>query len=137
MKKVMLMLSLMFIAVGVFSQVPPTPGGPWEAIGQFSYLIGSFGGAVALMFFFVPFVLGGLNVTGKFLKYLVTAAAVAVIVLAAYFLEFGYLFEAEWWVIPLNVAFLMLIQVGMFSFEFIESIQDKIYERFNPWNEEE
>jgi len=32
MKKVMLMLSLMFIAVGVFSQVPPTPGGPWEAM---------------------------------------------------------------------------------------------------------
>lgn len=133
----MLMLSLFLISftVGVFSQVPPTPEGPWEAIGQFSYLIGSFGGAFALMFFFVPFVLGGLNVTGKFMKYLMTAVSIAVIVLAAYFLSFGYLFGAEWWVIPLNVAFLMLIQVGLFSFDFIEDLQDKIYEKFNPWKE--
>jgi len=135
MKKLLLVLSLMFVMVGVFSQVPPSPDGPWEAIGQFSYLIGSFGGVVALMFFFVPFVLGGLNIQGKFMKYFMTAVSVTVIVIAAYFLSCGYLFGAEWWVIPLNVAFLMLIQIGMFSVAFIEDLQDTIYEKFNPWKE--
>jgi hypothetical protein len=136
MKKLLLILSLIFITVGVFSQVPPTPEGPWEAIGQFSYLIGSFGGAVALMFFFVPFVLGGLNVQTKFLKYLFTVLSVGLIVLLAWVLSFGFLYGAEWWVIPLNIAFLMLIQVGMFSIPFIEDLQEYIYEKFNPWQKD-
>lgn len=132
MKKLILFTTMLFVFVGLFSQVPTTPTGPWEAIGQFSYLIGSFGGTVALMFFFVPFVLGGLNVQGKFMKYFVTLLSLGVIVLFAYFLEFGYLYGAEWWVIPLNIAFLMLIQVGMFSVSFIEDLQDTIYDKFNP-----
>ena len=137
MKKMMLFFALLLLPFALLvAQVQPTPGGPWEAIGQFSYLIGTFGGAVALMFFFVPFVLGGLNVQGKFLKYLLTVLAVTAIVAAAYLLSFGYLYGAEWWVIPLNVGFLMLIQIGMFSFSFIEDLQDTIYEKFNPWKTE-
>jgi peptidoglycan/LPS O-acetylase OafA/YrhL len=133
MKKLLLIFCLVLVSFVAFSQVPPTPDTPWEALGQFSTLIGTLGGSVALMFFFVPFVLGALNVQGKFLKYLVMVLAVTAIVLAGYFFEFGYLFGAEWWVIPLNLASLVLIQIGYFSFPFIEDLQDKIYDKFNPW----
>jgi peptidoglycan/LPS O-acetylase OafA/YrhL len=125
---------LVFIIAPILAQeLPPTPETPWEAIGQFSYLIGSYAGAVTLMFFFVPFVLGGLNITGKFLKYLFTILCVTVIVLAAYFLSFGYLYGAYWWTIPVNIGFLMLVQIGIFSWDVTKDIQDKIYEKFNPW----
>lgn len=132
---------LMFFFFSVFALIPiiaqdtlpPVPGTPWEALGQFAYLIGSFPGIIVLMFFFVPFVLGGLNIQGKLLKYLVTTLSVTVLVLLAYFLQFGYLYGSYWWTIPLNVALLMLIQVGGFAWEFIRNIQDRIYEKFNPW----
>ena len=134
MKRFLLIGLLALLIMPLFGQdIPPTPGSPWEALGQFSYLIGSFGGAIALLFFFVPFVLGALNVTGKFLKYLVTVVCVAVVVVAAYFLKFGFLYNSHWWTIPVNVGLISLIQVGMFSWEFIKNIQDKIYEKWNPW----
>jgi peptidoglycan/LPS O-acetylase OafA/YrhL len=124
---------VLIMAPMLAQELPPVPQTPWEAIGQFSYLIGSYAGAVVLMFFFVPFVLGALNVTGKFLKYLFTVLCVAAIVLAAYFLSFGYLYGTYWWTIPVNIAFLMLVQIGIFSWDVTKDIQDKIYEKFNPW----
>jgi hypothetical protein len=136
MKKLLLIFCLVLVSFVAFSQVPPTPDTPWEALGQFSTLIGTLGGSVALMFFFVPFVLGGLNVQTKFLKYLFTVLSVGLIVLLAWVLSFGFLYGAEWWVIPLNIAFLMLIQVGMFSIPFIEDLQEYIYEKFNPWQKD-
>jgi peptidoglycan/LPS O-acetylase OafA/YrhL len=130
-----MLFGFLAMAVGLFAQseLPPVPGSVWEAIGQFSYLVGSFAGAVVLMTFLVPFVLGGLNVQKKVLKYLVTVLCVAAIVVAAYFLSFGYLHGTYWWTIPLNVGFLMLVQVGLFAWDFVKNIQDKIYEKFNPW----
>jgi hypothetical protein len=134
MKRLFLVGLLALLIMPIFAQeLPPTPGTPWEALGSFSYLIGSFGGVVALMFFAVPFILGALNVTGKFLKYLVTVIVIAALTVAAYFLGFGYLNGAEWWAIPVNVGLLALIQVGGFAFPFVKSLQDKIYEKWNPW----
>ena len=136
MKRLVLIFTVLALTIApILAQevLPPTPQTPWEALGQFAYLIGSFAGVVALMFFFVPFVLGVLNVMGKFLKYFFTVLAVAVLVLAAYFLDFGYLNGTYWWTIPLNVALLMLIQVGIFAWDFAKNIQEKIYEKWNPW----
>jgi hypothetical protein len=136
MKRLFVLIPLLLFGLALFAQVddlPPTPGSIWEAIGQFSYLVGSFPGVVVLMFFFVPFVLGGLNIQGKFFKYLLTVLVVTVLVLGAYFFSFGYLHGAHWWVIPVNVGLLLLIQIGGFAFPFIKDIQDKIYEKWNPW----
>ena len=136
-KRVLLFIGmLVLLTAPLLAQVdelPPTPGSIWEAIGQFTYLIGSFPGMVVLMFFLVPFVLGGLNVTGKFLKYLFTVLVILALTLAAFFLGFGYLHEAEWWTIPVNVGLLALIQIGGFAFPVVKDWQDKIYEKFNPW----
>ena len=133
-KRILMLIGMMVLLTAplLAQELPTTPGTPWEALGQFSYLIGSFGGVVALMFFFVPFVLGALNVQGKFLKYLFTVLSVTALVLAAYFLQFGYLYDTKWWTIPLNVALLMLIQVGIFAWDFAKQIQEKIYEKWNP-----
>ncbi len=135
MKRLIFLIPMLLISLGLFAQevLPPVPETPWEAIGQFSYLIGSFPGVVVLMLFFVPFILGILNIQGKFLKYLFTILAVGILVGAAFFFSFGYLYDSQWWTIPLNVAFLMLIQIGIFSWWVARDIMDKIYEKFNPW----
>lgn len=136
MKKLMLLISLLVLMiVPVFSQgeLPPTPGSVWELVGQFSYLIGSFPGTVVLMFFLVPALLGALNVTGKFLKYLVTVVVLAGLSVAAYFLSFGFLHDSEWWTILVNTGLLALIQIGGFAWNVVRTWQDAIYEKFNPW----
>ena len=125
-------LLLLMVAPVVAQDIQP----PSDIVGVLMGLqvfLGSLPGAVALLFFLVPFALGGLNIQGKFLKYAVTVLVVAVVVVAAYFVNFGYLYETNWWTIPVNIASIMLVQIGFFTVEFVKNIQEKIYEKFNPW----
>jgi len=134
----MMIMGLLALLVSpIFAQdiTPPT-----DIVGVLMGLqifLGSLPGAVALLFFLVPFALGGLNVQGKVLKYIVTTLVVTVVVVAAYFVNFGYLNGANWWTIPVNVASIMLVQIGFFTVDFVKNIQEKIYEKFNPWKTEE
>ena len=123
---------MVLFAVPAFSQIEP-PEDFLAVLMGLQIFLGSLPGAVALLFFLVPFVLGGLNVTGKFLKYMFTVLVVTAVVLACYFVPFGYLNGSFWWTIPINVASIMLVQIGFFTIDFIAQIQDKIYDKFNPW----
>lgn len=125
------LLALLFAPV-MAQDIPP----PTDIVGVLMGLqifLGSLPGAVALLFFLVPFVLGGLNISGKFLKYVMTTVVVAVVCVVAYFVDFGFLHGSEWWTIPFNIALIMLVQVGFFAIDFIKNIQDKVYDKFNPW----
>jgi len=138
MKRVMMIMGLLAMLVSPMFAQDITP--PTDIVGVLMGLqifLGSFPGAVALLFFLVPFALGGLNIQGKFLKYAATVVVVTAVVVAAYFVNFGYLNGTNWWTIPVNVASIMLVQVGFFTVEFIKNIQEKIYEKFNPWKSEE
>ena len=136
MKRVMMIMGLLAMLVSPMFAQDITP--PTDIVGVLMGLqifLGSLPGAVALLFFLVPFVLGGLNVQPKFLKYVVTTVVVAIVVVTAYFVNFGYLNGAEWWTIPFNIALIMLVQIGFFTIDFVKNIQEKIYEKFNPWKE--
>lgn len=133
-RKILLLIGMVLLFTPLFSQpeLPPVPGTVWELIGQFSYLIGTFPGTVVLMFFLVPALLGAMTIQGKFLKYLITIIVIGGLTLAAYFLSFGYLHGDEWWVIPINIGLLALIQIGGFAWYVIQNWQDAIYDKFNP-----
>lgn len=137
MKKVMMIMGLLAMLVSpMFAQDIQPPTDIVGALMGLQVFLGSLPGAVALLFFLVPFVLGGLNVQGKVLKYVVTTVVVAAICAIAYFVSFGFLYGAEWWAIPVNVGLIMLVQIGFFAIDFIKNIQEKIYEKFNPWKSE-
>lgn len=135
MKRLMLVIGIMaLLMVPVFSQITP----PTDFVGVLmgiSVFLGSLPGAVALLFFLVPALLGMMNAQGKFLKYFSTVVIVTAVVVACYFAPFGYLYESYWWTIPINVGSIMLVQIGLFAIDFVQTIQDKIYEKFNPWKD--
>lgn len=124
---------LMVLLTPIVAQTIDAPTSVWDAVAQFKFLVGSFPGAVALLFFLVPFLLGVVNAKGKFIKYLLTAAIVTIVSVLAYYLPFGFLVGAEWWAVVLGGGMLMLVQVGIFSMDFAKQIQDKIYDKWNPW----
>ena len=129
----MLLFGLLVLMIApAFSQIEP-PTDIVSVLMGLTIFLGSLPGVVALLFFLVPFVLGGLNVTGKFLKYMFTVIVVTAVVFACYFAPFGYLNGSLWWTIPINVGTIMLVQIGFFTVDFIQEIQDKIYDKFNPW----
>ena len=132
-KRMLLLIGLMVLMiVPVFSQINP-PTDFLQVLMGLQIFLGSLPGAVALLFFLVPALLGLMSVEGKGLKYFLTVIIVLVVVLAAYFAGFGYLHGTFWWTIPVNVASIMLVQIGFFAVDFIANIQDKIYDKFNPW----
>lgn len=124
---------LALLIVPVFSQAIEPPTDFVSVLMGLTVFLGSLPGAVALLFFLVPALLGAGNVSGKFLKYFFTVIIVTGVVIAAFFAPFGYLNGTFWWTIPVNVASIMMVQIGFFAVEFIASIQDKIYDKFNPW----
>jgi len=129
----MLIGLLALLLAPVMAQDIPPPTDIVGALMGLQVFLGSLPGAVALLFFLVPFVLGGLNITGKVFKYVVTTLVVAAICVIAYFVNFGFLYGTDWWTIPVNTALIMLVQIGFFAIDFIQVIQEKIYEKFNPW----
>ena len=138
MKRLIMITGLLSLLIGPIIAQDITP--PTDIIGVLMGLqifLGSFPGVVALRFFLVPFVLGALNIQGKVLKYVVTVVVVTLVVVTAYFVSFGYLNGATWWTIPVNVTSIMLVQIGFFTMSFVKEIQEKIYEKFNPWMSEE
>jgi len=138
MKRLVMLVAL--LGLFMVSALPQEILPPSDIVGVLVGLqvfLGSFPGAVALLFFLVPFVLGGLNIEGKFLKYAATTIVVTLVVITAYFVNFGYLTGTLWWTIPVNVASIMLVQIGFFTIDFVKNIQDKIYEKFNPWKKTE
>jgi len=138
MKRLMLFFGfLALMIVPVFSQEIPPPTDFVSVLMGLTLYLGSLPGAVALLFFLVPAVLGMMNIQGKFLKYFFTTLIVAGVVVIAWFVPFGYLKDTFWWTIPVNVASIMLVQIGFFAIDFIENIQDKIYDKFNPWKPKE
>jgi len=124
---------LVVLLTPIFAQVVDPPGSIWDAVASFKYLIGSFPGAVALLFFLVPFALGAVNATGKFIKYLLTTLIVAAVAVLAHFLPFGFLYGVKTWGVVFGGGLLMLVQVGIFSVQFAKEIQEKIYDKWNPW----
>lgn len=138
MKKVMMIMGLLVMLVSpMFAQDIQPPSDIIGVLMGLQIFLSSLPGAVALLFFLVPFVLGGLNVQGKFLKYAATTVVVAIVVVTAYFVNFGFLNGANWWAIPFNIGLIMLVQIGFFTVDFVKNIQEKIYEKFNPWKTEE
>ena len=137
MKKVMLLIGFLALMIApVFSQAIEPPTDFVGVLMGLTVFLGSFPGAVALLFFLVPAILGMINVAGKFFKYFFTVLVVTAVVIAAFFAPFGYLHGSYWWTIPVNVASIMLVQIGFFAMEFVASIQDRIYDKFNPWKSE-
>ena len=134
MKRLMMLFGfLVLMLVPVFSQTIEPPADFVSVLMGLTIFLGSFPGIVALLFFLVPALLGAVNAEGVFIKYLFTVVIVTVVVIAAFFAPFGFLYETFWWTIPVNVASVMLIQIGFFAIDFVEDIQDRIYEKFNPW----
>ena len=137
MKRLMLLIGFLALMIApVFSQEIEPPTDFVSVLMGLTVFLGSFPGAVALLFFLVPAILGMINVTGKFFKYFFTVLVVTAVVIAAFFAPFGYLHGSYWWTIPVNVASIMLVQIGLFAMEFVASIQDRIYDKFNPWKSE-
>lgn len=133
MKRLMLVIGFLVLLIApAFSQIDP-PADFVSVLMGLTVFLGSFPGAVALLFFLVPAILGLVNAEGKFFKYFFTVLIVTAVVIACFFAPFGYLYGSYWWTIPLNVASIMLVQIGFFAVDFIQTIQDKIYDKFNPW----
>ena len=134
MKRLMLLIGFLVLMLApVFSQPIEPPTDFVGVLMGLTVFLGSLPGAVALLFFLVPALLGVVNATGKFFKYFFTVIIVAVVVVTAFFAPFGYLYGTFWWTIPVNIASIMLVQIGFFAVPFIQQVQDKIYEKFNPW----
>ena len=134
MKRLMLLIGFLALLIApAFSQEIDPPTDFVSVLMGLTVFLGSLPGAVALLFFLVPALLGVVNATGKFFKYFFTVLVVTAVVIAAFFAPFGYLYGSYWWTIPINVASIMLVQIGFFAVEFVQNIQDKVYDKFNPW----
>lgn len=136
MKKIaLLIIVLLGVSITMLAQVIEPPVDMWQAIANFKYFIGSFPGAYALLFFLVPTVLGILSIESKFLKYLITILIIAGVSIAANILEFGFMYQYEWWAVVLGGLLLFMVQVGIFAIPFAKEIQEQIYDKWNPVKE--
>ena len=132
MKKAVLFIVLIFAAFGLFAQIEP-PEDIIEWIGALPLYLGSWPGVAISFPFLVAFVLGILNMNEakKTIKYLMTGAVGLVLLLLAYFLDFGYLNGAYWWWIPINLV--GLIATEIVAYALIGAALDAIAEKVNPW----
>lgn len=134
MKKLFLVFVAMFALLPLFGQEVPIPGSIFEWFGALPVYLGSWAGLLVSLPFLVAMILGFLNMVDalKWKKYLVTGIIAAVLVLAAKLVSFGYLFEADWWFVPLNWAGLVLTEI--LGYALFKDALDKVAEKFNPWN---
>ncbi len=131
-KVIMLTIAMVLFAVPVFSQNVNPPADLITFFIGLNLFLGSWVGVAVSLPVLSAIVIGILKATGKGLKYLLTVLVAVALVLGAYFLPFGYLNEAAWWLIPLNVAGLILVEVVGFSIPFIKGVLEAIQEKFTP-----
>ncbi len=135
MKRLLLLIPMFFVSlVCLFAQVDP-PGDIFEWVGALPTYLGSFWGVAISLPFLVAIFIGLFNMTdaGKAAKYVFTGVVTLVLLLAAFFLPFGYLHGAFWWWIILNFVGLMVIEILGYSIPMIKAVLDAIAEKFNPW----
>jgi len=137
MKRLIVLMFLMVVGtIGLFAQIEP-PEDIIEWIGALPVYLGSWPGVAISFPFLVAFVLGITNQVDakKVVKYLITGAVGIVLLLLAFFLDFGYLHGAYWWWIPVNFVGLMLTEI--LSYTLIGSLLDAFAEKVNPWKPSE
>ncbi len=136
MKKLFVLFSMLFIGlVCLFAQEPVPPDSIFEWVGALPTYLGSFWGVAVSLPFLAAIFIGLFNMTdaGKVAKYVLTGAVTLALLLAAFFLPFGYLHGAFWWWIILNFVGLMVIEILGYSVPMIKAVLDAIAEKFNPW----
>jgi len=132
MKKRMLLLigflALMIVPVLSRDVEPPT-----DILGfliGLQVFLGSFGGVAVSVPVLAAIIIGLVKAEGKVFKYVLTGLVSLALVLAAYFLPFGYLNEAPIWFVPLHTVGLLLIAVVGFAIPFVKSILEAIQDKF-------
>lgn len=131
--KGILLVFLMLIPVGLFAQ--DAPGDIIEWVGRIPEMLGSFWGVGVSEILLVPVLIGVLNLTEakKSIKYLLTGAVGAALILAATFLPVGFLYGAKWYG-PV-IAFVLIVggQIAGYAIPFMKPIWDAIADKLNFW----
>jgi len=125
-------IALLMVGVGLFAQEVQPPTDLINFFMGLQIFLGSFVGVAVSLPVLTAIVIGALKIEDKVLKYIMTALVAVVLVLASFFLPFGYLNGAVWWFVPLHVAGLMLIEVIGFSIPFIKTVLEAIEDKFKP-----
>lgn len=127
-KGLLIAVLMMVTSVSLFAQDPSTP---IEWLTKIPEMLGSFGGTFLGLILLTPALIGILNVVTKTLKYLVTGAIGLALVLAAYFLSFGFLNGSPWYAIL--IAFVLMVggQIAGYAIPFLKPIWDAIEDKFN------
>jgi len=129
-KRMLFVIGLLVLLIApVLSQVDA----PTDVLGfliGLQVFLGSFGGVAVSIPVLSAIVIGLVKAEGKVFKYVLTGLVSLALVLAAYFLPFGYLNEAPVWLVPLNTVGLLLISVIGFSIPFVKSVLEAIQEKF-------
>ena len=131
MKKLLAFFLLLLVGtISIFAQEVEPPTEVWEIFTNIRAFLGSIYGAFALLVFLAPLVIGALKLEDKVMKYLFTILVAGGIVLACFFVEFGYLYGSHWISIPLNILGLVLVQTGVFAIPFVKDVLEAIEEKF-------
>jgi len=133
MKRLVVLMFLMVVGtIGLFAQIEP-PGDIIEWVGALPLYLGSWEGVAISFPFLVAFVLGVTNQVDakKVVKYLITGVVGIILLLLAFFLDFGYLHGAYWWWVPVNFVGLILSEI--LAYTLIGNLLDAFAEKVNPW----
>lgn len=130
MKKLFVLFVALFALLPLFGQEVEPPETVLDFLSNVQAFLGSFWGVTAAVTFFSAVFIGLLKVEKKLWKYLLTAGTSIVFVLLSTFLSFGYLFGALWWIVALNFAGVLLVEIAGFSVPFIKTILEAIEQKF-------
>ena len=124
----LIVLLMMVTSVSLFAQDPTTP---IQWLSKIPEMLATFGGTLLGLVILTPAVIGILNVSTKTLKYVVTGALALALIVAAYFLNFGFLNGSPWYAAVIAYVVMFGGQIAGYAIPFLKPIWDAIEDKFN------